>query len=66
MQASGVSSADAVGQAQGLLYGTLLKQSNMLAFADAFWIMAILFLSIIPLMFLMKKTAPVRGPIVVE
>jgi len=66
VQASGASSPDAMAQAHGLLYGTLLKQSTMLAFADAFWIMAILFLSIIPLMFLMKKTAPVKGPIVVE
>jgi hypothetical protein len=38
----------------------------MLAFADAFWIMGALFLLIIPLMFLMRKTAPVRGPILVE
>ena len=44
----------------------LLKQSSMLAFADAFWMMGVLFLLIIPLMFLMRKTAPVRGPIVVE
>uniref|UniRef100_Q01NG7 Drug resistance transporter, EmrB/QacA subfamily n=1 Tax=Solibacter usitatus (strain Ellin6076) TaxID=234267 RepID=Q01NG7_SOLUE len=66
VQASGASSPDAAVQAQGLLYGTLLKQSSMLAFADAFWIMAILFLSIIPLMFLMKKTVPMRGPIMVE
>ena len=31
------------------MYGTLLKQSTMLAFADAFWVMGILFLVIIPL-----------------
>jgi MFS transporter, DHA2 family, multidrug resistance protein len=66
VQASGSSAPDAAAQAQGMLYGTLLKQSNMLAFADAFWIMGALFLLIIPLMFLMRKTAPVRGPIAVE
>ena len=58
MQAGGSTPPDAAAQAQGLLYGTLLKQSSMLAFADAFWIMGALFLLIIPLMFLMRKTAP--------
>jgi DHA2 family multidrug resistance protein len=66
VQSGGASSPDAAAQAQGLLYGTLLKQSSMLAFSDAFWIMAVLFLAIIPLMFLIKKTAPPRGPIMVE
>jgi DHA2 family multidrug resistance protein len=66
VQASGASAPDAAMQAQGLLYGTLLRQSSMLAFADAFWIMGALFLLIIPLMFLMRKTAPVHGPIMVE
>jgi hypothetical protein len=37
-----------------------------LAFADAFWIMGMLFLVIIPLMFLIRKTPAVRGPILVE
>ena len=34
----------------------------MLAFADAFWVMGVLFLFIIPLMFLMKKGRPSRRP----
>ena len=66
LQAGGSSPTDAAAQAQGLMYGTLLKQSSMLAFADAFWVMGILFLVIIPLMFLIRKTPPVRGPMVVE
>jgi len=66
LQAGGSSPTDAAGQAQGVIYGTLLKQSSMLAFADAFWIMGILFLVIIPLMFLIRKTPPVRGPMIVE
>ena len=66
LQAGGSSPTDAAGQAQGVIYGTLLKQSSMLAFADAFWIMGMLFLVIIPLMFLIRKTPPVRGPMVVE
>jgi len=61
--AAGSSTPDAAAKAQGMLYGTLMKQSSMLAFSDGFWIMAILFLAIIPLMFLLKKTPPVRGPV---
>ena len=45
-------------QAHGLLYATSLRQSSMLAFADAFWLMAVLFLAIVPLMFLMKRPSP--------
>ena len=51
---------DAARQAQGIVYGTLLRQSSMLAFADAFWFMALLFILIIPLMFLMKSVPPAR------
>jgi DHA2 family multidrug resistance protein len=66
LQAGGASSADAANQAHGLIYGTLLQQSAMLSFADAFWIMGVLFLAIIPLMFMLRKTPPVRGPLSVE
>jgi DHA2 family multidrug resistance protein len=55
VQSHGASAADAVAQAHGILYGTVLRQSSMLAFADAFWLMAALFTAIVPLMFLMKK-----------
>ena len=66
LQAGGSSASDAAARAQGLIYGTLLKQSGMLAFADAFWVMGCLFLVIIPLMFLIRKTPPARGPMMVE
>jgi DHA2 family multidrug resistance protein len=66
LQAAGSSGSDAAAQAQGMLYGNLLKQSGMLAFADAFWVMGSLFLVIIPLMFLIRKVPPVRGPMLVE
>ena len=62
LHAAGASAPDAAAQAQGVLYGTLLKQSSMLAFSDAFWLMGILFLAIIPLMFFLRKTAPARAP----
>jgi DHA2 family multidrug resistance protein len=47
-------------QAQGLLYGMLQRQSAMLAFVDAFWLLAVLFIALVPLIFLMKKTQPHR------
>ena len=66
LQTHGSSLPDATAQAQGILYGGMQRQAGMLAFADAFWVMGVLFLLIIPLMFLMKKVGPVRGPVVME
>ena len=59
----GATLPDAAAQAAGLLYGSMLQAGDMLAFADAFWLMGVLFLLIIPLMFLMKKLRPARGPV---
>jgi hypothetical protein len=38
----------------------------MLAFSDTFWLMGMLFLLVIPMMFLVKKTGLAHGPMVVE
>lgn len=62
----GASLPDAAQQAHGVIYGITLRQSNMLAFADAFWVMAVLFIAIIPMMLLMRKSGPARGPAMVE
>jgi hypothetical protein len=45
-------------QAYGVSYGLVQRHAAMLAFVDDFWLMGILFLTLIPLMFLMKKTVP--------
>jgi DHA2 family multidrug resistance protein len=45
-------------QAQGLLYGNLIRQANMLAYVDAFWLLGVIFLAIIPFMFLLKTAKP--------
>jgi MFS transporter, DHA2 family, multidrug resistance protein len=66
LRSAGSSASDANLRAQGMVYGTMLKQSNMLAFADAFWVMGMMFLLIIPLMFLIKKVRPSAGQVVVE
>lgn len=62
----GASLPDAARQAQGLLYGNMVRHANMLSFADAFRVMGMLFLFIVPLMLLMKKVRPARAPVVAE
>ena len=66
LHARGSSLPDAAEQAHGLIYGGMLRQSSMLAFADAFWLMAVLFVLVIPLMFFIKRTRPARGAMVME
>jgi DHA2 family multidrug resistance protein len=62
----GMSPPDAAAKAHAVLYGSIQRQSGMLAFADTFWVMGVLFLLIVPLMFFMRNTRPVQGPVVVE
>jgi DHA2 family multidrug resistance protein len=66
LRQGGAPAHDAVLQAQGMIYGSMLRQSSMLAFADAFWVMGVLFLLIIPLMLCIKKVKPSAGPVVME
>jgi MFS transporter, DHA2 family, multidrug resistance protein len=54
----GASPTQAATQAQALIYGNLLRQANMLAFIDAFWLMGLTFIGMIPLMLLLKKAKP--------
>ncbi len=55
LHTQGASLADAANEAQGIIYGTVVRQSSMLAFSDAFWVMSVLFVAIVPLMFLIRK-----------
>jgi len=66
IHARGASMADATMQAHGMIYGSVLQQSSMLAFDDAFSVMAVLFLMIVPLMLFMKRSRPPSGPVVME
>src|SRR5208337_4441992 len=56
--AAGSSFTDAQVQANGMAYGLLQRHASMLAFVDDFWMMGLMLLSLIPLMFLMKKSRP--------
>ena len=66
LAAQGASAAQAMAQAQGVLYGVLQRQSTMQAFVDSFWLLGVIFLAVIPLMFLMRKSAPHKGPVAME
>jgi len=63
----GSSPAQALHQAQGLVYGNLVRQATMQAFIDTFWLLGLTFLAMIPLMFLMKSAKPHgAGPVAVH
>jgi hypothetical protein len=64
--AQGISAADAVLRAQGVLYGMVQKSAAMLAADDTFWILALVFLSMIPLVVFLKKTGPHKGAVMME
>ena len=52
----GLSPADAAHMAKGAAYGTVVKQSTMMAFTDTFWLMGILCFCLFPLLFLMRRS----------
>ncbi len=47
----------------GMMQAELARQSAMLAFIDNFWLLAILFLIMLPLLFLMRKPAHYTAPL---
>lgn len=62
LQQQGSSAIDAATQAKALAYATVQKQSAMLAFLDAYFVLMILTLCVIPLIFLLKRNNTGRGP----
>lgn len=66
LAAQGASAVDAAGQAQGVLYEMMQRNASMLAMADTFWVLALLFVAMVPLAFLLRKTAKPDGPIHME
>jgi len=59
--AAGSSPTTASAQAYARLYGMVQRQSAMLAYIDCFSILAILFASLIPFVFIMKKVSAHKG-----
>lgn len=66
LQSAGSSASQAAGQAHGLIYGELLRQAAMLSYIDVFWLLSMTCLAMIPLMFLMKRMRPRKGPVAVH
>jgi DHA2 family multidrug resistance protein len=62
----GADPVQAAAQAHGLIYNMVQQQSAMLSFNEVFWILGMFFLAAIPLVFLMKKTGRVKGPVAME
>lgn len=58
--ARGQSLAVAQDQAQGFIYAGMVRQAHMLSFNDVFALMAVMFLLLTPLLFMMKKAPPHR------
>ncbi|MGA3028117.1 MAG: DHA2 family efflux MFS transporter permease subunit [Bryobacteraceae bacterium] len=52
----GFSMADAAVRAQAMLYGLVQRQAAALAFMDGFWALALIFVGLIPFMFMMRGT----------
>ncbi len=61
----GLSPADAAHMAQGAAYGTVIRQSSMMAFADTFLIMGVLCFALVPLLFLMRRSQA-AGPVAMD
>jgi MFS transporter, DHA2 family, multidrug resistance protein len=57
----GADAAYATQQAQQMIYNTVQRQASVLAFLEDFRWLALTFLAVIPLVFLMKKTRPGRA-----
>jgi DHA2 family multidrug resistance protein len=55
LMSKGADSVQAMQQAQGMIYGLVAQNAAMKAFIDNFWLLAITFLAMIPLVFLMKS-----------
>ena len=53
-------------QALGQLYGLVQRQAAMLAVADTFWVLALVFLSMIPLVVCLRMTPLHKGPMMME
>lgn len=63
LQSGGSSPTQALSQAHGLIYSELLRQASMLSYIDVFWLLSFTCLGMIPLMFMMKKMRPHKGPL---
>jgi len=55
------SAADALHLAQARLYAIVQQQAQVLSYIDGFWVMSMIFIALVPLVFLLRKPAPGGG-----
>jgi len=58
--------AQAMAQAQQMVYNLVQRQAMLLSFLENFRLLALTFLAVIPLMFFMKRIRPKKGEMVVD
>jgi DHA2 family multidrug resistance protein len=51
----GASAANAASQAYGVVMNSILRQASVLAYIDCFYILAVVFGMMVPLVFMMRK-----------
>src|SRR6267154_1420562 len=61
LEAHGASAAHAAQQAYALVQSTVQRQATMLAYIDCFWFLGVAIMTMIPMVFLMKKSRPGGG-----
>ena len=61
--ARGADLATAARQAEAAVWGLVQRQAAMLSFTDVFRLMEVLFIALLPLLFLMRTPRAGRGPV---
>jgi len=61
----GADIAEAAIKAKAMIYGMVRQQAAMLSFIDNFWMLGVIFVVIIPLVFVMRKTTPQKENVTV-
>ena len=54
-QMHGSNSVDAARKAMGAMYGMVQQQAALLSFVEAFWVMGVIFLAMLPLVFVLRN-----------
>jgi DHA2 family multidrug resistance protein len=66
MSQSGADPVTAQRMANGMLENIIRQQATIMAFNDVFWLLAIIFLCMLPLIFLMQPPKKKGGPLMVH
>jgi DHA2 family multidrug resistance protein len=66
LMARGIDEVTATKQAYAMIFGTIQRQAAIMSFNDAFFLLMVLFLLMIPLVFVMKKPKSAGGNVAVH